>query len=96
MSDLLFEWDEEKARNNEVKHGVSFEEGRTVFNDPYAITIADPDHSGHEERWIDIGLSCRGRSLVLWYTERGSATRIIGCRLASKSEVKDYEDERNR
>ena len=59
--DLLFEWDEDKARRNEAKHGVSFDEGRTVFNDPSAITVSDPDHSEGEDRWIDIGFSAKGR-----------------------------------
>ena len=46
---LTFEWDEEKASANVRKHRVSFDEAKTVFNDPYAITISDPDHSGYEE-----------------------------------------------
>jgi len=40
---LIFEWDEDKARRNEAKHGVSFQEGKTVFNDPFAVTVPDPD-----------------------------------------------------
>ena len=96
MSQLLFEWDEDKARGNEAKHGVSFEEGKTIFNDPFSITISDPDHSANEDRWIDIGMSVRGRLLVLWYTDRGGAIRIIGCRQASKIELKAYENDRKR
>ncbi len=42
--DLLFEWDEEKAKRNEAKHGVAFEEAKTIFNDPFAMTVSDPDH----------------------------------------------------
>lgn len=53
--DLVFEWDEDKANLNEAKHGVNFEEARTIFNDPFAMTIPDPDHSDEEERWLDIG-----------------------------------------
>jgi uncharacterized DUF497 family protein len=48
--DLVFEWDEEKAKRNEVKHGVTFDEAKTIFNDPFAMTISDPDRSDEEER----------------------------------------------
>jgi uncharacterized DUF497 family protein len=89
-----YEWDEKKARLNEEKHGVSFQEGKTVFNDAFSITIPDPDHSDDEERWIDLGLSVSGNLLVVCYTERGNSTRIIGCRKASKSEREKYEHER--
>ena len=67
---LTFEWDEEKSRSNFKKHGLRFEEAKTVFNDPFAITIDDPDHSDVEERYIDIGTSSKGRLVVIWYTER--------------------------
>ena len=52
--DLVFEWDEEKAKRNEAKHGVAFDEAMTIFNDPFAMTVSDPDHSDEEERWLDI------------------------------------------
>lgn len=84
--DLVFEWDEEKASRNETKHGVTFEEAKTVFNDPFAITIHDPDHSDEEERWLDVGLSAEGRLLVVWYTERSERIRIIGYRKTTKTE----------
>jgi uncharacterized DUF497 family protein len=51
-----FEWDENKSKRNLKKHGVDFEEGKTVFNDPFGITIDDPDHSALEERYIEIGI----------------------------------------
>ena len=51
---LTFEWDENKSAKNEKKHGITFEEAKTVFNDPFAITIDDPDHSDGEYRFIDI------------------------------------------
>ena len=54
---LSFEWDEEKSSLNERKHGVSFEEAKTVMNDPYSLTIFDVEHSEHEDRWLDLGLS---------------------------------------
>jgi len=92
--DLVFEWDEKKAKRNEVKHGVTFEEAKTIFNDPFAMTIPDPDHSGAEEHWLDIGLSVEGRLLVAWYTERGERIRIIGSRKATKVEERAYAHER--
>jgi uncharacterized DUF497 family protein len=92
---LVFEWDEEKAKSNEAKHGVTFEEAKTVFNDPFAVTISDPDHSDEEERWLDIGLSAEGRVLVVWYTERSERIRIIGSRKATKKEERAYAHERS-
>ncbi|MFH1624733.1 MAG: BrnT family toxin [Pseudomonadota bacterium] len=89
---LTFEWDEEKSKRNFRKHGVRFEEAKTVFNDPFAITIGDPDHSDEEERYLDIGLSSTGRVLVVWYTEREENIRIIGCRRVTPSERKTYEE----
>ena len=92
---LAFEWDESKARSNEAKHGVTFEEAKTVFNDPFSMTISDPDHSTQQERWLDIGFSNRGRLLVVWYNERSERIRIIGCRMATKSEERAYAHERS-
>ena len=89
--DLVFEWDEEKAGRNEAKHGVTFEEARTVFNDPFAMTVSDPAHSELEDRWLEVGLSHKGRLLVVWYTERRECVRIIGCREATRVERKGYE-----
>jgi len=88
---LKFEWDENKSKLNLKKHRVDFKEGKTVFNDPFAITIDDPDHSDLEERYIDIGISSKGRILVVWYTERNDNIRIIGCRKATRSEREQYE-----
>ena len=89
---LLFEWDEDKAKRNVAKHGIAFEEGKTVFNDPFAVTILDPEHSLHEDRWLDIGLSIMGRLLVVCYTERDERIRIIGCRKATLSERRVYNE----
>jgi uncharacterized DUF497 family protein len=80
---LSFEWDEGKSKRNLEKHGVPFEEAKTASNDPLAITLADPDHSREEDRYLDIGLSSRGRVIVVWYTERLENIRIIGCRRAT-------------
>ena len=89
--ELSFEWDEEKDLSNRRKHGVSFEEAKSVFNDPRSITIADEQHSANEDRYIDIGISSRGRLIVVSYTDRRSNIRIISCRKATKSERKTYE-----
>lgn len=89
--ELSFEWHEEKARENLRKHGVSFEEAKTIFNDPFSITIADPTHSVDEDRFIDIGLSATGRLLVVACTDRGRNIRLISCRRATKAEQRTYE-----
>jgi uncharacterized DUF497 family protein len=89
---LSFEWDENKARTNLAKHGVSFEDASTVFGDPMSITIPDPAHSQAEDRWIILGHSQRGRLLVVVHTERGDNLRIISARPASRRERKQYEE----
>ena len=88
---LTFEWDENKAEENAEKHGVGFEEAKTVFNDPSSSTIYDPDHSENEDRYIDVGLSSKGRTLVVFYTERGENIRLISSRKATEREQRDYE-----
>ncbi|MDE2997644.1 MAG: BrnT family toxin [Gemmatimonadota bacterium] len=90
---LLFEWDERKSRDNLRKHGVSFQEAKTVFNDPLAITIYDPDHSIAEDRYIDLGLSSNGRCLVVSYADRGEKIRIISGRVATRRERRKYDGE---
>jgi uncharacterized DUF497 family protein len=89
---LTFEWDEAKAKANVRKHRITFEEARTVFYDPLSITIPDPQHSGHEARFVDVGCSSRGKVLVVVYTERGGHIRMISCRSATRSERKVYEE----
>lgn len=89
---LTFEWDDIKAQRNLRKHRVSFEEARTVFGDPFAITIADPQQSASESRFVDIGYSSRGQLLVVIYTEREANIRIISCRRASQRERRVYEE----
>jgi len=66
-----------------AKHGVSFDEAKTVFNDPRAVSIPDPDHSLDEERYIAIGVSNRSRLVIVVYTERGDCLRIISARKAT-------------
>jgi len=90
--ELMFGWDAYKARGNFQKHKVSFEEARTVFNDPFTITFPDPDHSDREERYITIGASARARILLVVHTDRQENTiRIISCRKAKPLERRRYE-----
>ena len=77
---LSFQWDEEKARRNLLKHGVSFREAASAFADPFSTSVNDPDHGGDERRSVLLGLSSRGRHLVVAYTERGTVIRIITAR----------------
>lgn len=92
---MNFEWDENKALTNWKKHRVSFEEAKTIFDDPLSITIYDPEHSFNEGRCIDIGVSSKGRVLVVVYAERGKNTRLISCRKASAAERRFYEKQKN-
>ncbi len=88
---MEFEWDTEKARANENKHGVSFYEASEVFNDDYSLTVSDPDHSLDEERYLIFGKSYQDRYLLVSYTERNSRIRIISARLMTSKERKAYE-----
>ena len=88
---LSFEWDARKARANLKKHGVSFEEAKTIFNDPQALTFPDSEHSNGEQRYLSIGLSARGRVLVVVHTDRDQNTRLISCRRATPRERVAYE-----
>jgi uncharacterized protein len=90
---LKFEWDELKADRNAIKHGVSFEEAKTVFADSNSVTIADLEHSIDEDRYIDIGISNLGRLLVVVYTERDNYIRIISSRCATNREIRIYEQD---
>jgi uncharacterized DUF497 family protein len=88
----VFEWDEAKAKANQRKHGVSFEEARSVFDDDYARSTFDLRHSTGEDRFMIVGYSDRGRMLAFWHTYRDSFIRIIGARLATAVEHRDYEE----
>jgi uncharacterized DUF497 family protein len=92
MKNSEFEWDDEKATNNLKKHGVSFEEGATIFNDPKVATISDPDHSEDEERFISIGISVIRRLLTVIHTYRKTRIRLISARKATKAEKNNYEN----
>jgi len=86
-----FDWDDRKARSNWAKHGVSFEEATTVFADPLAMTLDDPDHSIVEDRFITFGLSDFGRLLVVSHTDVEDVIRIISARTATPHERRAYE-----
>ena len=92
MKTSEFEWDDDKARSNLKKHGVSFEEATTIFNDPKIATISDPDHSKDEERFISLGMSLIQRVLSVIHTEREARIRLISARKATKTERKTYEN----
>lgn len=88
---MTFEWDEQKAAINLTKHGVSFDEAKTVFADPLFIDFYDPDHSSEENRYIIVGASDSGRLLMVSYTEREDAARLISARELAAAERKAYE-----
>ncbi|MBQ8401486.1 MAG: BrnT family toxin [Clostridia bacterium] len=92
MDTLQFEWDENKNTINKVKHKVSFEEARSVFEDENELLIDDPDHSVYEERFIILGVSEKSNLLVVCHCYRQSETviRIISARPATRREGKQY------
>ena len=90
---MEFEWDAYKARTNLTKHGVSFHEAATVFNDPFALTYPDPDHSVEEDRFITIGLCSPHRLLIVAHTDRNGRLRIISARETTHRERKLYEED---
>lgn len=93
MPELRFEWDERKNRQNQHKHGVSFEEAQTAFWDERGLLIADPSHSQAEDRFVLLGLSSRLRVLLVCHCLRQGEDliRIISARKADRLEAADYE-----
>lgn len=89
---MQFEWNESKAARNSTKHGVSFEEAKTVFDDPLYVDFYDPDHSEGEERYLIVGESNQGRLLIVSYTERGNSVRLISAREVTRTEREAYEE----
>jgi uncharacterized DUF497 family protein len=85
-------WDPWKALANERKHGVSFREAATVFDDPAQMTMHDPLHSQLEPRIVSIGTSAKGRLLVVVFTDDGDTVRIITARRATSPERRTYEE----
>ncbi len=91
---MEFDWDDNKAEANITKHGVSFLEAASVFDDDLSITFPDPDHSVEEDRLIIIGHSDRGRLLFVSHTDRNNLPRIISAREVTRRERKVYENAR--
>lgn len=92
-----FQWDVKKAGINRRKHGVSFEEAATMFQDPRMLTLFDDRHSLKEDRWITLGISAAGRLVVASHTFEGASegsanVRIISCRKATRREKRQYEE----
>lgn len=92
MGEISFTWDPAKARQNKRKHGVTFDEARTVFADEGALLIDDPDHSVGEERFVIIGFSSYARILTVChcYRESDEVIRIISARRATRTESEQY------
>jgi uncharacterized DUF497 family protein len=88
---LIFRWDRAKARLNNAKHGVSFEEASSAFGDALSITVPDFEHSDSEKRYILLGETFGHRLVIVSHTERGSGIRIISARLATRRERRAYE-----
>jgi len=90
--DMLFDWDENKARINENKHGISFLEAMTAFNDANAIIIDDDEHSDEEERFILLGISSVANLLMVChcYRDEDDIIRLISARKANRLEKRKY------
>ena len=89
---MEFEWNPDKATLNIEKHGVSFQEATTVFNDPLSVTFPDSQHSLGESRYVIIGISRYGQLLIVAHTDRGEKVRIISARKATRQEQRFYEE----
>lgn len=91
---ISFEWDAAKAASNLKKHGVSFEEARSVFYDEFAIQFFDADSSETEDRFLLLGISSEARILLVCHCERdeGHTIRLISARKATSNEAKHYQD----
>ncbi len=94
MDLIEFTWDLKKEKINKSKHDISFKEAKSVFYDPNALLLSDPDHSDCEERFILLGLSYDLKILIVChcYRKSGMFIRIISARKATKKEQKQYKD----
>jgi len=92
MKDIFFDWSEAKNKANVRKHGVSFEEAKSVFFDEHALLIADPDHSENEDRFVLLGLSVKLRLLLVCHCFEvdDGLIRVISCRKATRKEMSQY------
>ena len=88
---MKFEWDPNKAASNVRRHGIAFEDAASVFGDPLARTIPDPEHSTEETRFVTMGMTAGGRLVVVVHTDREGRTRLISARPATRREKKSYE-----
>jgi hypothetical protein len=93
---VQFVWDPAKAAANVRKHRVSFHEAATVLQDLLSTTFPDEEHSTSELRFVTIGVSMRGRVLVVVHTEHGDKIRIISARRATRGEREFYEQDQRR
>ena len=92
MNEIRFDWDPRKASSNERKHGVSFEEARSVFFDEQALLLEDPQPHHEEERFVLLGVSASLRILVVIHALREEdVIRIISARKATGLETREYE-----
>ena len=94
-----FEWDPVKANTNLTKHGVHFERAATVFQDPFAITIPDDEHSETEVRWITLGKDARGQYLLVVHTfepltNKRARVRMTSARRPTRAEIRNYEEQK--
>ena len=89
---FIFDWDENKNKANQNKHGMSFEEACSVFYDDRAILFDDPEHSADEDRFLLLGMSEKARICIVCHCYRESDTviRIISARKATKKEIETY------
>jgi uncharacterized DUF497 family protein len=94
ISKIYFSWDANKARANLIKHQISFDEAKTVFEDENARLILDPDHSEEEERFILLGLSVNAKILTVVHCYRDDELniRIISARKSTKMEQEHYKE----
>jgi uncharacterized DUF497 family protein len=92
MNEIKFEWNPEKAKLNQKKHQISFDEASTAFYDENALIIDDPDHSETEDRFILMGISIKANLLVVCHCYRASDSiiRIISARKATAHECEQY------
>lgn len=86
---MNIEFDPAKAASNLTKHGVSFEEAKTVLLDPQSLVREDED-AQDEQRWVMVGMSAAGRLLVVVHTMRGETVRLISARKATRKEANSY------
>lgn len=97
MDYIQFEWDKVKSETNAQKHNVSFEEAKTVFYDPDALIVHDPDHSDDEDRFVILGISQYLKLIVVCHCYRSNeeVIRIISARKANRDEIKQYGGKRH-